>query len=1089
MIRLIRQQQLFAANPAQSAGPGTHWLAGLLVSGVLLLSACGGGGGGTSLAADDESPDPAVLDVPIAYITRPLPLPEDDQQINDISNPVEIFPGARLVIRDRSATSAEEVDITDQIIAILAEDEGVEPELLAVDIKDLEVSFDGQTLIFAVRGIPDIENNDEPELHTWNLWTYSLETQELGFLISSRLIRNEGANTGGGQDVAPHFLSDDRIVFSSTRQSAIQEKQLNEGRGQRYSAVTEDNDDVQAMALHIYDPESEEISQISINRSIDLDPATLDSGEIIFSRRNSNGQIGLYLINPSGAQVSELYGNNSGNLLSAEESTEGNNDRLHFLQPREMPDGRVLAFIRAEQQNHLGGDIALIDTSGFVELFTTVDGYDGGESRAQVALSDVEINALDELSPGGKFMAAYPLDDGSDRVLISWSSCRVENGDGLVIPCSIADEDDEVNGALQAAAPLFGLWIYNPNDQTQLPVVLGVDGMAVSEVVAAEPRSFPDFPDEEGVIDPVLANENQGLLIIDSVYNEDGNLINFAGGIDIASYAEPGTAAYQNRPARFVRVIQPVPLPNDDVLEDRPGNGGRYGELEILGYIPVEPDGSVTAKVPANTPLMINVLDADGRRISRRHEHWIQVARGEIVRCVGCHNPNSDVPHGRLDSLPPSLNPGATILSSGLEGYPGADPTLIPLALGDTMAETYNARRPETDTSLTVRDIQLDISYTDEWTDTATLTPDAPIDLDYDPAWDLLNAIISPNLDPALQGRIVINYDDHIQPIWERERLIEIGGNPVLNQSGIAVTNCVGCHTSEGGTVVPPGQLELTNAVVGNNGIFTTSYLELTRGDNEQWLDDGMAVADRQRICTETDIDGNILQELILFPVGASINRGSANASNSFFNCFEVDDSPNCGAFVQDLAPPPANCSDDGGTVNQDGPLTTKVVPDTFAEAQALMAALPTPADLTVDPELMFLLNDNCESCHSTGGGQVPHSDNDPDIAYPALRPYINLVNPGASTFVFRLATLNHQCGDTAACDALAVQMEQAISNFAAAVPEEEINNVIPGGSVAVQGTFNHYQLLTPSELRLISEWIDIGTPFFNNPFDPRLYD
>ena len=83
--------------------------------------------------------------------------------------------------------------------------------------------------------------------------------------------------------MAPHYLTDDRIVFISTRQAAIQERQLNEGRGQRYSAVSEANNNIQATTLHIYDPDSEQISQISLNQTSDLDPATLESGEIIYS--------------------------------------------------------------------------------------------------------------------------------------------------------------------------------------------------------------------------------------------------------------------------------------------------------------------------------------------------------------------------------------------------------------------------------------------------------------------------------------------------------------------------------------------------------------------------------------------------------------------------------------------------------------------------------------------------------------------------------------------------------------------------------------------------------------------------------------
>ncbi|ARN72792.1 hypothetical protein BST96_00900 [Oceanicoccus sagamiensis] len=1055
----------------------------------VFLTACGGGGGGTSLSSSDESPDPVVLDIPIAYIKRPVVVDDNgDIAVNNLADPIELFDGARLLIRPRSSNLAEEIDLTDRIIEIIVAEEGADPALLGLDIKDLESSFDGSTLVFAVRAIPDIENNNDPELFTWNLWTYRFDTDQIGYVIDSPLIRNEGAESGGGQDIAPHFLTDDRIVFSSSRQSAIQEKQLNEGRGQRYSAVSEVNGNAQAMALHIYDPGNGELAQISLSRNFDLDPATLESGEIIFSRLNSNRQYSLFQINPSGGQLSALYGSNSSDVIAAEESTEGNNESIQFLQPRELPDGRILTLIRPQNQSQPGGDIAIINTQGFVDILTTVLDYDGSDERGQVALSDIDINALDELSPGGKYLSAYPLKDGTGRVLVSWSPCRIENSEGLYIPCSIADSDDQIDDAFVAAPPLFGLWIFSPNDGTQLPVVLAEEGFIISEVVIAEPRSFPTTPDEEGVFDPVLAAENQGVIIIDSIYNLDDG-VSPSAPLGIAAYSEPGTFAYAERPARFIRVIQPVPIPNDDVLDDLPNAGGRYDLLEILGYVPVEPDGSVTVKVPANTPVMLNILDENGRRISTRHDNWLQVAQGEILRCVGCHDSSSDIPHGRLDSQPASSNPGAIALSTGLEGFIGADPALFASELGQTMAEVYELRKPDDDDTKTVRDLQLELTYIDEWTDRSVHIPDPDIDLSYDSSWDIpeANAIIAPNLDPALQGRIVINYNDHIQPIWERERTITQDGLEVLGPNGTAVTNCIGCHSSDNDTRVPAGQLDLSSTIA--DGIFTRSYLELTRPDNEQWINSTGAVADRQRLCTELDDNGNELTVALSFNVSASVNRGSALASRNFFNCFEVNNTDQCGAFIQDLSVPPSNCTDDGGTVSENGALTTKVTPGTFAEAQALMAALDTPLSLTDDPQLMSVLRTHCASCHSVAGGEVPHSDSDDDIAYNELVNSINLVNPAASTFVIRLSVQNHQCGDAAACDALGVVMEEAISTFASAVPEETISNVVSGGSISTEETFNHFGLLTPSERRLMSEWLDIGSPFYNNPFDPRLFD
>jgi hypothetical protein len=407
------------------------------------------------------------------------------------------------------------------------------------------------------------------------------------------------------------------------------------------------------------------------------------------------------------------------------------------------------------------------------------------------------------------------------------------------------------------------------------------------------------------------------------------------------------------------------------------------------------------------------------------------------------------------------------------------------------MAAAYDLHNPEIDTSLRTRELQLQITYSDEWTDTDSgLIADEDIDLSYDPSWGIptANAIISPNLDPQLEGRIAIDYKDHIQSIWDRTRTITQDGLEVIGPNGMAVDSCTDCHTSSGDTMVPAGQLDLTSGIA--DDIFTRSFLELTRTDNEQWITTTNGLADRQRICTLTDEEGVETQIIQFFNVPASVNRGSALASNGFFNCFEVDNSPLCGNFMQDISEPPANCTDDGGTVNQDGILTTKIVPDTFTEAQTLMAT--DGLDLTADPELMSLLNSHCSDCHSSTADamdrQEPfHGDDDPDMAYEALKTSVNLVNPGASLFVFRVGTQNHNCwsGD---CAADAASLQQAISNFAAVVPETEIDNSIPGGSIADQGTFNHYQLLSPSELRLISEWLDIGSPFYTNPFDPRLF-
>jgi len=86
---------------------------------------------------------------------------------------------------------------------------------------------------------------------------------------------------------------------------------------------------------------------------------------------------------------------------------------------------------------------------------------------------------------------------------------------------------------------------------------------------------------------------------------------------------------------------------------------------EILGYAPIEPDGSVRVKVPANVAIQLTVVDAKARRISPLHRNWLQVQVGEVLTCNGCHAPNTPPPpagtprsHGR-SNLFASINPGA----------------------------------------------------------------------------------------------------------------------------------------------------------------------------------------------------------------------------------------------------------------------------------------------------------------------------------------------------------------------------------------------------------------------------------------------
>lgn len=824
----------------------------------------GGGGDNITLTGNSQSADPVVVEVPIAYIKRPLP-----QQPFDLREPISFHPGAELHVQNSTASS-QSILVNQQIAAIVGAELSQPASNIAIDIKDLETSFDGNTLIFSARAVPrPVANNIDQ--HSWNLWLYDFQTQQASYLFPSRLTRNEGIENGSSHDISGHFLANGRVVFSSTRQTSGQAKQLNEGRGQLYAALDENRGEPAAV-LHIYDPNAaDSIRQISFNQSHDLDPTVLNNGKIVFSRWDrapGNDSISLYSINPNGRDLSLLYGYHSEQSGSA-------GSEVRYTQTREMDDGRLLSLIKRFDSDTLGGALTLIDSNNFVEFDQPIwSNQPANGSRGQQSVSLQEVRTDSARSVGGQYAAAYPLHDGSRRLLVSWSPCRVVESANQFVPCNI--------GSAQAAPapPLYGIWLLDPSRQSQVPVVRAQEGFMVSEIVAGEPRDFPALPTTISNFNSDLANQQKGQLLIDSVYDFDGS--NQPANAVINS-REPGTQGYIDRTARFVRFIQPVPIPDRDLLmipNYAFGFGGQ-SMREILGYAVVEPDGSVTANIPAETPFMISVLDSKGRRIGQRHNHWLQLAPGEVLHCTGCHTRDSRLPHGRLDSQPTSSNPGASSLFGGVIGFIGTKAEFFGTRIGQSMAEVYGLRRPAANPVESVRDLDLQITYDDEWTDTPTLTADAPIDYSYDPTWTAAGdipadkAIIVNNLDPALAGRIVINYVDHIQAIWTRTRA------PVNG-----IDSCVGCHTTQGNTVAAAGQLDLSDQLEGNTNQYR-SFRELLLADNEQWLDENGVFTDRQRTCTTLDSEGNTVQSIERVNIGPNMSSAGANNSNAFFNCFE----------------------------------------------------------------------------------------------------------------------------------------------------------------------------------------------------------
>ena len=66
------------------------------------------------------------------------------------------------------------------------------------------------------------------------------------------------------------------------------------------------------------------------------------------------------------------------------------------------------------------------------------------------------------------------------------------------------------------------------------------------------------------------------------------------------------------------------------------GMEGPWDVRRLLGTVPVYADGSANFRIPANTPVALQPLDAEGKALQQMRS-WLVGMSGENVSCIGCH--------------------------------------------------------------------------------------------------------------------------------------------------------------------------------------------------------------------------------------------------------------------------------------------------------------------------------------------------------------------------------------------------------------------------------------------------------------------
>ncbi len=733
-------------------------------------------------------------DVPIAYVKRSTAL-----RINP-TNGAPFAPGGDLMIREKSSPSAREFNIT----APITQGNG--------DVSDPEVSYDAKKIVFALR-CPTSNTSTVAGAAActgrWNIWEYDMTA---GGLTGGTFRRLTSSTVD--DDVDPAYLPADRgYVFSSNRQT----KSKTQALGQTYYALDEYERE-RVLNLHTMDASGGAIEQISFNQSHDRNPVVRPNGDIMFSRWEHVGQrnrFAIFRTKPDGTDMFVLYGAHSA----------GNS----FLHPRDMDPrgsygGSVVSSLMPLSGSQEGGGLMLIDAGRYSEQNTPASSSVPAQG-GQVQWTQRELALERGLSQYGRITSPYPLWDGTDRVLLAFRPCEVTRN-GNVVPCASLTSaemamlnDDTRTRAQQATDPVrdnapaaYAIYMMDPARQTFLIVAAPPPGFMHTDPVAIQPRAEPNAA-QPTLVDAGLRARGMALIEVRSVYDTDGldrmgesmfTAIDRPAGCtvsiaktasidahetraqvpDLVRIKDPANAAYNCAPARFVRATRAVaPQANSTGMREAIGETD-FEPQQILGYAPVEPDGSFKLEVPADVPLALAILDAKGRAI-QTHLNWIQVRPGERRTCDGCHSPRRGA----------SLNSGSVV-------------NTLPAALLPALASAHQSG--ETMASLRTRlnpaalTLGSDLEFADVWADTsrAGVTARPSIVVKYTG-----NANTTDDLATPVPTLGIINYIDHIQPLWSRNR----GAN-----------TCTTCHND-------PARLDLRSTVAGTGRV--TSYEELMVGD------------------------------------------------------------------------------------------------------------------------------------------------------------------------------------------------------------------------------------------------------------------
>jgi len=500
-----------------------------------------------------------------------------------------------------------------------------------------EVSHDGKRVLFAYCRVESAPVNREAHAdHFYHLYEMSANGRGLQQLTN-----------GPFDDFAPRYLPDGRIVFTSTRRGGFHRC----GRGP-----------CPTYTLAIADADGSNPHTISFHETHEWDPAVLNDGRVIYTRwdyvdRNAVHYQQLWTVRPDGSNPRAFYGNHTLNPVGVWEA-----------QP--VPGSHRVMATAAAHHAMTAGSIILLDTT---------HGVDGFEPITRLTPDALFPESEAPVSHGDKGHGFWHAPAGVTQTPAVPAEAARWPGHCYRTPWPLSEK---YFLAAYSFDPLIGEPSANPPNQFGLYLV---DCFGNKELLYRDTDISSLWPV------PLRARPKPPVCPTEPSTSPTGTF--FLQNVRAAWPYLPDV------PITRLRILQVLPKTTPHINTPTVGLANASPGKQVLGTVPIEPDGSAFFRAPAGIALAFQALDEHGQAVqTMRSITYLQP--GENASCIGCHEPRTSAPAPRAAAL--ALKRSPSDIAPGPDGSrPLSYPILVQPVLDKHCVACHSGTKPRGGITLT----------------------------------------------------------------------------------------------------------------------------------------------------------------------------------------------------------------------------------------------------------------------------------------------------------------------------------------------------------------------------------------------------